>query len=370
MRGGRFLSALILGALCCCPAAPADSTTRDGIAQEPSPGSSPTRPVPLSPEIVAIRKAVERGLESVQKAAAKYPQHRHCFSCHHQTLPLLAVDTARSRGFPIDGQLPQALAELTRNTFGGLVENMKEGNGVGGRAMTVGYGLWTLGMVADKPDETTEAMVEYLLKTQRPEGHWVGQVSRPPLEESYVTCTVLAIQGMQRYAVPSQRAAVDTAIAKANAWLATAAVKGQEDKAARLWGLHLLGAKPEELREARALVLKGQHANGGWSQLDEMDSDAYATGQTLYILHATGLDSADQAYQRGVRFLLQTQRPDGSWLVVSRSKPIQPYYASDDEDPLGKNQFISVPATSWAVAALAVANPASRGESPARKFNP
>jgi len=65
-----------------------------------------------------------------------------------------------------------------------------------------------------------------------------------------------------------------------------------------------------------------------------------------------------------VRFLLKTQRPDGSWLVVSRSRPIQPYYAFDDEDPLEKNQFISVSATSWAVAALAVTNEPSRAQTP------
>src|SRR5207244_11591401 len=37
--------------------------------------------------------------------------------------------------------------------------------------------------------------------------------------------------------------------------------------------------------------------------------------------------------------------------------PIQPYHDFDDEDPLGKDQFISVPATCWAVAALAIAEP-------------
>jgi N-acyl-D-amino-acid deacylase len=73
------------------------------------------------------------------------------------------------------------------------------------------------------------------------------------------------------------------------------------------------------------------------------------------MLQATGFDVTDPVYQRGLRFLLKTQRPDGAWLVVSRSKPVQPYYEFDDEDSLGKNQFISISATSWAVAALAPA---------------
>jgi N-acyl-D-amino-acid deacylase len=108
--------------------------------------------------------------------------------------------------------------------------------------------------------------------------------------------------------------------------------------------------------------LKAQRDDGGWAQLDEMDSDAYATGQTLFILQNIGFDVSDSVYQRGMRFLIKTQRSDGAWLVRSRSRPIQPYHKFDDEDPLGKDQFISVPATCWAVAALAAALPSKAAQ--------
>jgi hypothetical protein len=55
-------------------------------------------------------------------------------------------------------------------------------------------------------------------------------------------------------------------------------------------------------------------------------------------------------YQRGVRFLLNTQLEDGSWYVRSRAIPIQPYF--DSEFPHGKDQFISAAATNWATMAL------------------
>ena len=38
-----------------------------------------------------LRRAAERGLAVVQKAARNYPRHRKCFSCHHQTLPMQAM---------------------------------------------------------------------------------------------------------------------------------------------------------------------------------------------------------------------------------------------------------------------------------------
>ncbi len=48
---------------------------------------------------------------------------------------------------------------------------------------------------------------------------------------------------------------------------------------------------------------------------------------------------------------VDSQEPDGSWHVVTRSKPVQIFF--DNGDPHGKDQFISVLATNWAVAALA-----------------
>jgi N-acyl-D-amino-acid deacylase len=302
--------------------------------------------------------AAARGLALVQKAATNYPKHRDCFSCHHQTLPMLAVVTARAHRVPTVEKLLQDQAKFTRDSFEGKIEDLKRGQNIGGRSMTVGYALWALALASEKPDEITEAMVAYLLKSQNEKGYWTGQTTRPPFEESYFTCTALAVKGMKRYATAAQHTGVTAAIAKAKAWLESASVKGQEDKAARLWGLHALDAKPELLRDVRDAVLKSQRPDGGWPQLDSMKSDAYATGQTLFVLQATGYDPADDAYRRGIRYLLDTQRPDGAWLVVTRSRPIQPYYAFDDEDPLGKNQFISVPATSWAVAALAASQPA------------
>ena len=57
------------------------------------------------------------------------------------------------------------------------------------------------------------------------------------------------------------------------------------------------------------------------------------------------------ATAKAVRFLLKTQCDDGSWFVETRAKPVQVFF--DNGDPHGKSQFISIPATCWAVAGLA-----------------
>jgi hypothetical protein len=86
--------------------------------------------------------------------------------------------------------------------------------------------------------------------------------------------------------------------------------------------------------------------------------DRGATGLTLFTLQRIGFPTDHPVYQRGVAFLLETQREDGSWLVETRSKPVQVFF--DNGDPHGKSQFISIPATSWATTALALALPAPR----------
>ncbi len=316
--------------------------------------------VPLAPSLLAaeeplaerIAAAAKRGLPLVEKAAENYPTHRKCFSCHHQTLPMLTIICARQAGLGGNEALLTSQAEFTLASFSGEIEDLHAGRGIGGRALTVSYGLWTLALAAQPADETTPAMVEYLLKTQKDDGHWEGQALRPPMEESYATCTVLAVGGLRRFATEEQKPSVESAIGKARVWLINRVPENQEDRAARLWAMHQLAPASEEFNAARAALLSAQHPDGGWSQMAEMESDAYSTGQALVVLRASGLSAVESACQRAAEFLLKTQRDDGSWFVATRAKPIQVLF--DNGDPHGKDQFISTPATSWALAALSL----------------
>ena len=65
-----------------------------------------------------------------------------------------------------------------------------------------------------------------------------------------------------------------------------------------------------------------QRADGGWSQtVPELRSDAFATGQTLYVLSLAGFTAERSEIKRGIDFLVATQEPDGSWPMISRSTP-------------------------------------------------
>jgi N-acyl-D-amino-acid deacylase len=301
-----------------------------------------------------VAAALERARPLVRTAAANYPEHRKCFSCHHQTLPMLAVRSAGGTRGEADVALLKTQAEFIQKSFEGQIEDLRKGTGIGGRALTVGYGLWSLSLAGWKADETTAAMVTYLVKTQYDDGHWDVHTSRPPMEDSWETSTAVAIAGVRSFATAEQKEAADAAIAKAVDWLVARVPKTQEDKVFRLRALHWSSASQDALVAARQSVLAAQRDDGGWAQMDGMESDAYAAGQTLFVLHTSGMPPTEPAFLRGIEFLLKTQAADGSWFVKSRSKPIQVYF--DNGDPHGKDQFISTPATCWALAALELVN--------------
>ena len=124
----------------------------------------------------------------------------------------------------------------------------------------------------------------------------------------------------------------------------------------QLLGMKWANTDVNLLKKRADRLLSMQHDDGGWSQLPTLGSDAYATGQALVALERSGAISAlDSAYQRGVDFLLRTQLADGSWLVHSRSFPVQPYKESGY--PHGPDQWISASGSSWAAMALGFAAP-------------
>ncbi len=303
------------------------------------------------PDRETIQRAVERGLVVLERGAKAYPSNQTCFACHHQTLSMLAMTAARDAGLKFDAELLRAQRDFTRKSFDGRKARLAKGEHVGGRAATVSYGLWALRLAGDKPDELTEAMTSYLLSVQLPDGGWKPQSIRPPLESSFVSCTVLVAWTLREFSSEAQREQVTLAIQRAQAWLATASLDEQEDLNFALWGERLLGGSEERTNALKQRVLEAQQPDGAWRQKLDLTSDAYATGQTLFVLSEAGVPGTDAAHRKGVEFLLRTQEAGGSWHVVTRSKPIQPWF--DNGDPHDKDQFVSIAASGWATAALA-----------------
>jgi hypothetical protein len=308
------------------------------------------------PSANEIRAAVSKGLPLIVKSTARYPDLRDCFSCHHQAIPMLAMTTAKERGFTIDEEAISGPVELTETDLRSAIGAYKKGDGQGGGVTRAGYALFTLERGGKKADDLTEAVATYLLKRDESKDHWQGSSNRPPSEASEFTSTYLAIRGLTAYGSEELKDRIAKRMAKARTWLLDAKPKDTEDRVFRLLALKAVSAETEIINKAAADLIATRKKDGGWSQLDEGTSDAYATGSALVALYWTGsLAPDDPISQNALKYLISTQREDGSWFVQTRSKPFQPYFESGF--PYGKDQFISMAATSWAVTALALACP-------------
>jgi hypothetical protein len=336
------------------------ASTASLLAGSPAPSAEPA-----VPSADAVKAAVARALPLLKKGAEGHRTQRTCFACHNQGVPLLALTTARARGFDVPEadlkkQLEFIAAFLAKNR-----DDYRQGKGQGGQADTAGAALLALAAGGWKADATTEAVAEYLLLRDKDHDHWRAVSNRPPSEASDFTTTFVALRGLRTWGTPAQKERIARRTEAARGWLLRTNAKDTEDRVHRLWGLDAAGAPDKVVRAAADELARSQRKDGGWSQTDALESDAYATGSALVALHqAGGLATTDPAYRRGVAFLLKSQRDDGSWLVRSRSKPFQTYFESGF--PHGKDQFISMAASAWATTALALTLPAAKAEEPAR----
>lgn len=326
-----------------------------GISLAGDPKPAEAKPEQLS--TAEIRTAIEKSLPLLEKGArGSLEQRKQCFTCHNQGLPILALTAARDHGFSID---EAHLREQVEFIAGFLKKNQQkflDGKGTGGQVDTAGYALWTLDRGGYQPDEVTAAVAEYLLLFQKDADYWKVGSNRPPSEASSLTTSYLAIRGLGRFATAEQQPRAEERRKKALTWFTQAEAKDSEDRVFRLRALHALEADEKELKLACEQLASRQRDDGGWSQLDGGQSDAYATATALVALfEAKHWTAESPAYRRGLRYLVRLQQEDGSWKVTSRSKPFQAYFESGY--PHGKDQFISITAGSWATIALSYALP-------------
>jgi ankyrin repeat protein len=298
------------------------------------------------------REAIAKALPPLLDGGREFFKMSGCTSCHHNHLPALAFSLARAKRIALDEEKArrnslQSVAWITGN-LEGFFQDVR----VPGGDTTAAYLLWGLESDGHKRDRATDAVVHLLAGNQSLDGGWRVRADRPPIESGRVTPTAVAIRALRAYPIPGRKTELDNRIRRAAKWLGDYRPRTGEEKAMRLLGLVWGTADPGLIGDAAAQLASSQRPDGGWAQLDTLSSDAYATGQALYALSISGRLPPEQL-RKGVRYLLDTQLADGTWLVRSRSYPLQPKYF-DTGFPHGRDQWISAAATSWACAGLSL----------------
>jgi len=303
-----------------------------------------------------IRNAVKKALPLLNSAAKISSEQRKCFTCHNQGLPILTFVEAQRRGFEIDTKNLEIQINHTATHLKRGKNSYLKGTGQGGKADTAGSALQALKAAKYERDEITDAVVDFLLQWSDDTPHWTAQSKRPPSEGSRFTSTFLALNGLEAYGTAGKKPDILKRREAAHDWLIKTKPKTTEDQVFRLHAMKSAKVEQSDIATAAQALLKNQRSDGGWAQLSDLESDAYATGSALFTLMQTHqIESNSTAYLRGLKFLLKSQLNDGSWHVVSRSRPIQEFYESGF--PHGKDQFISCSATALATLALLEALP-------------
>jgi hypothetical protein len=298
-------------------------------------------------DAAAIRRSAETAITALQKSGPQFVKVSGCTSCHHQSLPQMLYGEARKRGFTLDETISAQQVKSVMAMFRPIREKLADGSTtLPNPAISVSYSLLGLEAEGYAPDETTAAMAMAIVRTQLPDGSFAVLPARAPLETSTFSGTALSIRALRTYGQNTTEI-----VAKAREWLIRAKPSTNEDRTMRLMGLTWSDAPKAEIDRAAADLLAAQRPDGGWAQLAGLETDAYATGQSMVALQVAGkADVAGSSFQRGIAYLLRTQLADGTWLVRTRSNPVQPF--KDSGFPHGRDQWISAAGTSWAAMAL------------------
>jgi len=172
--------------------------------------------------------------------------------------------------------------------------------------------------------QSLKLIAEEIVKKQQPDGSWefFATLRRPPINESQTTDAAWIIMALQGETGPDAAESHRVSLEKGIVWLAGAEqTDNPQEKALKLLVAIRAGEPRDTLQNTIDELLDLQRADGGWSQTAGSTSDAFATGQTLYILSLAGYTAERPEIKRAIDFLVATQKPDGSWPMTSRSTP-------------------------------------------------
>src|SRR5437660_1512910 len=336
--------------------------SRPALAGEPTSTPRPTTP--------QVQQTVDRAIQYLQSESAAWLNTRKCAACHHVPMPLWALSEADRQGYAIDKKF---VADTTESLLGSKDKLMAskifpdpaaspdprpQGRGLNMGLPVLAVAAQALPALTEGQKHSLKLIAEEIVKKQQPDGSWefFATLRRPPINESQTTDAAWIIMALQGETGPDAPAARRAALSKAIAWLDAAKRSDlHQDKVLKVL-MGVRSAKPRKTMQTTIdELLALQRADGGWSQtVPGWKSDAFATGQTLYVLSLAGFTAERPEIRRGIDFLVATQKPGGSWPIFSRSTP--------DGSPGSAKLLtpITCAASSWATLGLAPLAPKAK----------
>jgi hypothetical protein len=312
--------------------------------------------LPEIPDVVPqVRKAVERSLTVLENKGFEWETTK-CVSCHHGPWMMWTGYEAKKHGFKVNEESLEKVRLKALKAYNDHPklrptsrDNLTE--------MTINVFYLTFGAGArGEPDAETRKFMDraaaHLIQHQKEDGSWKVIVKltskdgttktflQPPIidEADVTTLWSLLVLNYRKPGGISEEA-LEKSKAKGLRYLSENPPSDTlQSLALRIMLYRQIAAKADATSPLVKELLAQQRDDGGWSQTKKLKSDALGTGQALVALASAGTSTTDPAVDKARRFLLRTQREDGTWFVASRAYPAP--------------EFSSYMGTAWATLAL------------------
>lgn len=314
-----------------------------------------------SATVEQIHQAVDRAVAYVQTESAAWLNTRGCAACHHVPMAIWSLGEARQHGYTVDDKFLDGTVESLLGSKEKLLASRVFPNPADppdprpqGRGLNMGLPFLavaarSLPALTEGQKQSLQLIAEEIVQKQQPDGTWefFAGLRRPPINENQTTDGAWILMALQDETNADSSESQRAALAKALAWWNGVELSGNTQDRVLHTLLAIRSGKPRaEMQGAIDELLALQRADGGWAQLPDLTSDAFATGQTLYVLSLAGLTAERAEIARAIDFLVATQRSEGNWPMLSRSTP--------DGSP-GSSKLltpIECAASSWAILGL------------------
>jgi outer membrane protein OmpA-like peptidoglycan-associated protein len=267
----------------------------------------------------SVRYAAQQGIDWLEPATIDWQRSSNCFGCHVQAQVLMGLAVAKANGYVVSDSFLRDIADFTRaKQRPDGTEDFNE-SAVVSPTQYVSLGLAYFDQSADSPLKTDTAFLkatDWLLAHQDAAGSFTPDWDEPPISQGTFMPTANAVAAFKFAFADMRNARYDAAADKALAYIGKTEPETTQDEVYKIIALSQFG-NPEQRQLVPQLVqtlLSQQLQDGGWRESStQKGANALATGEVLYCLKQAGVSVASKEFTAGVRYLMQSQDPSGSW---------------------------------------------------------
>lgn len=283
------------------------------------------------------RYAAQHGIEWLQPAAIGWGLNQRCFGCHIQSQAAMGLAIAAKNDYIVSHKCAKDLADFTtsKQQKDGSYERADEGST---QFAAMGLSYWD-DLESVKQNSALLKSVDYLVAKQKETGDMpYGSLACGGLTvlQGPMMATANSLVGFTRAYAETHDVRYKEAADRALAWIIAAKPMTTQDNVFKILALTKFGSPDQKaiVQEIVESLILRQTPGGGWSEcIDErtgtnapLDSgftwfqepNPFSTGQVLYAFKQAGVSINSSSFIKGVKYLLATQEPDGSWKADQR----------------------------------------------------